>query len=96
MFLVAEQLIDNTMGQEKPEILVVHKQKLEEFLRGLELWEPFLRGELKCALCEATITLDNIGFIIPSGNDIVLCCSKLECVHKMRKPQEVEEREIEG
>lgn len=84
------------MSQEKPEILAVHKQKLEVFLKELELWEPLLKGELKCAVCGATITVDNIGLIIPSGAEIVLCCSNLECIYKMRKSQEVQEvQEIE-
>ena len=78
------------MHSEKPEILAVHKQKLEEFLRELELWEPLLRGELTCVVCGATITIDNIGFIIPSGEDIVFCCSNPHCIYKMRKMQEDE------
>lgn len=84
------------MVQEKSEILAVHKQKLEAFLGELELWEPLLKGELKCAFCGVTITTDNIGLIIPSGKEIVFCCSKLECIDKTRKVQKVEEaREIE-
>jgi hypothetical protein len=66
-------------------ISAVHKQKLEEFLRELELWEPLLRGNLNCAVCRATISIDNIGFIIPSGQDILLCCSNIECIDKIKK-----------
>jgi len=67
------------------EILAVHQQKLEEFLRKLELWEPLTRGELKCHACGVTISLGNIGFIIPSGKEIYLCCSKVECIFKMKE-----------
>jgi hypothetical protein len=76
------------MSSERPEILAVHKLKLEEFLRELELWEPLLKGELKCVVCESTITTDNIGLIIPSGEDIVFCCSKSECIYRIRKLKE--------
>ena len=74
----------------RPEILAVHKQKLEEFLRKLELWEPLSKGQLKCRVCGTTITIDNIGFVIPSGEDILLCCLNVECVYKLEKPLEGE------
>lgn len=69
----------------KIEIAAVHKRKLEEFLRRLELWEPLLRSELHCAMCGTTISVDNIGFIIPSGEEILLCCSSTECIYKMKR-----------
>jgi hypothetical protein len=76
------------MTKEKPEILAVHKQKLEQFLRELELWEPLIKGELKCVVCGTTITIDNIGLIIPSGEDIEFCCSNPDCIYRIRKLQE--------
>jgi hypothetical protein len=69
----------------KDEILAVHKKKLEEFLTKLELWNPLVRGELKCINCGVTITLDNIGLIIPSGDRIVVCCSNAECMFNAKK-----------
>ena len=69
----------------KATIYAVHKRKLEEFLRKLELWEPLTDGKLKCIVCETTITLDNIGFIIPSGDRITLCCSGAECMLRMKE-----------
>lgn len=80
----------------KPEILAVHKQKLEEFLRSLGMWEPLSRGELHCAVCDATISMDNIGFIIPSGEDILFCCSNTECIYRLRKLKGRELEEQEG
>jgi hypothetical protein len=71
----------------RPEILAVHKQKLEEFLRKLGLWAPLLEGQLKCHICGVTISSDNIGFIIPSGNDILFCCSNAECMFKIKDMQ---------
>ena len=71
----------------KPEILAVHRKKLEEFLEKLGLLESLSKGKLKCRLCGATITLDNLGFIIPSGNEIFLCCTRAECVYKLKELQ---------
>ena len=90
------------MPEERPEILAVHKQKLEQFLRGLELWEPLIRGEVKCTVCGETITLDNVGAIVPSGKEVVLCCSKHSCLLKVTgrpsvedEPEEIESKEAE-
>jgi len=66
-------------------IPAVHKQKLEGFLRELELLESLLRGELHCAVCGTTISVDNIGFIIPSGEEILLCCSNIECIRIIKE-----------
>jgi len=67
------------------DIPAVHKQKLEEFLKKLEVWESLLRDELTCSYCGTTISLDNITFIIPSGEDILFCCSNIECIYRIKK-----------
>jgi len=67
------------------EILAVHKQKLEEFLKKLGLWEALVKGELKCHECGATISLDNIGMIIPFGKEIHFCCAKTDCIFRMKE-----------
>jgi len=69
----------------REEILAVHKKKLEEFLRKLDLWNALVKGELKCAVCGKTISLDNIGLIIPSGTEIVVCCANAECIFKAKE-----------
>jgi len=75
----------------KQEILAVHKMNLENFLKKLELWEPLLKGQIKCAICEVPITIENIGFIVPSGEEILLCCSNIECIYKLQAPSELED-----
>jgi hypothetical protein len=69
----------------KPQILAVHKRKLKQFLEKLELLEPLQKGELKCAICGITISFDNIGLIIPSGDKILVCCSGAECMFKAKE-----------
>jgi hypothetical protein len=90
------------MPEEKPEILAVHKQKLEQFLRGLELWEPLIRGKVKCTVCGETVTLNNIGAVVPAGKEVVLCCLKQSCLMKATgrpsvedEPEEIESKEGE-
>ena len=67
----------------KPEILAVHERKLEELLKALELWESFSKGDLKCCICGVIISRGNIGFIIPLENDILVCCSSIDCIYKI-------------
>lgn len=69
----------------KPQIFAVHKRKLKEFLERLELLELLQNGELKCAICDTTISFDNIGLIIPSGDKILVCCSGAECMFKAKE-----------
>ena len=69
----------------KKEILAVHKQKLEELLTKLGLWESLVGGELKCCICGVCLSMENIGFIIPSGEEILLCCSNAECIFKIKE-----------
>jgi len=69
----------------KPEIFAVHERKLKEFLEKLELWEPFSKGELKCANCGVTISRENLAFIIPYGDRILVCCSIPECMDYVEK-----------
>lgn len=68
----------------RKEILAIHKAKLEEFLRELELWEPLAKGELKCFACGNTISADSIGFVVPSKKGILLCCRGAECIFKAK------------
>jgi len=37
-----------------------------------------------------------IGFIIPSGQEIVFCCSNVECIYRIRKMREGEEEKDES
>jgi hypothetical protein len=69
----------------KEEILAVHEEKLEEFLRSIELWDSLVKGELKCVICGVPISVRNIGLIVPSKNKIVVCCSKSECIFKAKE-----------
>jgi len=67
----------------KPELLAVHRAKLEEFIKSLGLWESLSNGELKCVNCGALLSLDNIGLIIPLEN-IQFCCNNSDCILKLK------------
>ena len=70
------------INMKKPEILAVHKRDLKEFLEKLGLWELFSRGELKCRFCNTVIDFHNIGFVFPHENEVLVCCSGIECTYR--------------
>ena len=78
---------------EKKEMLAIHKLKLEEFLKKLELWDSFVKGELRCFICNEAITMENIWLIISHHNEIKLCCNKSECIYKAKEITEDKQSE---
>jgi hypothetical protein len=67
----------------KEKIYAVHDRDLEKFLAGIGLLERINRGEIRCATCEHTITLDNLGFVFPIKNEIEVCCDNPKCYYDM-------------
>lgn len=53
-------------------------------MKGLGFWEPLRKGELKCSVCGNTITIDNLGLIIPSGREVLFCCQGAECMTRIQ------------
>ncbi len=64
------------------QINAVHREKLEEFLRAVDLWNDLLEGKLKCAACGDKLSIESIGLIIPAGDNIEICCVKMDCLCK--------------
>jgi len=65
----------------KISIKALNEIDLETFLRGIGLLDAFASGELACCQCNATIIRDNIGFIFPIHEKILVCCSNAECLY---------------
>jgi hypothetical protein len=67
---------------ERHEIKAVHKNNLEEMLKGLEMLENVKEGRINCKFCGKTITLGNLGCLYPKNNEISFCCNDIECFMK--------------
>ena len=74
-------------AKERKEALAVHRAKLEEFLRALGLLDPLAHGELTCHFCDSRLSLGDIGLILPSGGEVILCCSTPECIAEAHELQ---------
>lgn len=68
----------------KQEIPAVHRMKLKEFVQELGLLDALAKGELKCCMCGRTLSIENLELIIPSNQQILLCCSDPSCVFRIR------------
>lgn len=75
----------------KETIYAVHDRDLEAFLRSIGCLEKIQNEEIKCVECDSVITLENIGFILPSKDKIEICCDNPKCYYKI-----VEERTGQG
>ena len=64
----------------KHKILAVHDANLDEFLRSLELYDALENGELRCNICECQVTRENLGCVYPLGDEIKVCCDRLDCL----------------
>jgi hypothetical protein len=64
-------------------IYAVHDQSLENFLESLGLLDKIKKEEIRCVKCDCTITLENLGFIIPSKAGIEICCDNPKCYYEM-------------
>lgn len=64
-------------------IKAVFEPELEKILRQLGIWDKLQNHELKCSLCGDSITLNNLQYIFPHKNRILVGCGKAMCVEKI-------------
>ena len=67
------------------DIKAVHEQDLDLFLRSLGLLDDFLKGKLRCHFCNDFIDRENFRCVFPLGEQIRICCSKLDCFQKVAR-----------
>jgi len=61
-------------------IRAVHDQDLEELLSSIGVLEEMKKGAYKCDVCGDSITLDNLGAIYPTHDEIHFVCEKGICL----------------
>lgn len=68
---------------ETKKIKAVFEPELEKVLRQLGIWDKLQNNELKCSLCGDLITLENLQYIFPHNNNILVGCGKAVCIEKI-------------
>jgi len=76
-----------------PTIHAVHDDDLEEFLNSIKLLGKFRSGQIKCSLCNETITRENLYSIYPDSGVIKFSCNRPECVIALKTKFEGKEYE---
>ena len=71
-------------------VQAVHDDDLFSLLKSLGFLEKVVNGDCKCAFCEQIITIDNLGSILPRGDEIAFSCDSPECIRKISRLGEVE------
>lgn len=67
------------LDSESYELKVFHEKELDQLLRKLDLLEKMRNGELKCAVCNKTIRLNNFGAVFKKGGKIYVVCEDARC-----------------
>ena len=75
-------------GKKNIEVNAILDRDLETLLQKTNQFEALLQGDLKCVSCETTITIDNIGIIVPIKKGKVLkvefYCEKIDCAEQYK------------
>lgn len=65
---------------------------LVKLLKETKQYNAFVDGELQCAYCGTTITIDNLSIILPiikeGHTTLNFCCDNAVCLAKFRKDHE--------
>jgi len=72
------------MSSDYFDLLVFHETEIEAMLRKLNLLEKVDAGEVKCAICNKTITKENFGGVFKKENKIFVVCDDLKCIGSAR------------
>ena len=67
----------------REKLRAVHDNDLEEFLSSVGVLKKLEGGNYNCLVCNANITLENLGAIYPKDNEINFICDRLSCIDKI-------------
>lgn len=73
-------------GKKKVEVNAILDSEIENLLMNTSQYEDLLKGNIKCASCNTTITSENIGIIMPIEKEsnfiLEFYCEKINCMEK--------------
>jgi hypothetical protein len=65
---------------------------LEEHLKSLNVWDPLIKGSLKCYVCQRPVDLNNFGMVFRDDSGCKITCNKLDCVRTVTTTEETSGR----
>jgi hypothetical protein len=75
------------MVSNRRQMSVVHDRDLDDLIDALGLRSRMYAGELRCAVCNTTITRDNLGGVYAERGQVLALCDSRSCVDE-RTPTE--------
>lgn len=76
-------------GKKSVKINAILDKDIEALLRESQQYESLINGEIKCLCCQTTITVGNIGIILPfkKDNQILLgfYCERIDCTENYKE-----------
>ena len=76
-------------GKKKIIINAMIDSDIEKLLRQTEQFEELLSGGLQCKSCKTTITVDNIGILVPHDKEgktkLDFYCERIDCMEEYKK-----------
>ncbi len=76
-------------GKRKVQLNAILDTEIETLLRQTSQYEALISSNISCKSCNTTITIENIGIIIPkNANDNLVLefyCEKINCMEEYKK-----------
>lgn len=67
------------MSKETITIPAIYEDDIKPVFKKLGLWNKLQNGEIKCAICKATITYENFSAMKKVKDEIQMICDKGTC-----------------
>lgn len=73
------------MSAKQTPISAIHEDDATRLLDLLGLTQAAAEGTLRCQVCNNSLRAADIGAVTSSGDQVVVVCTRLECLHDFRQ-----------
>ena len=78
--------LDLNMEKFMADINAILDKDMERLLKSLGVYDRIKNGEILCAVCGISITLDNLQVLIPNQKDNIIdyVCNNIDCINRIK------------
>lgn len=73
---------------QREKLRAVHDDDLRGFLSSIGVLDQVVAGSCHCAICNAQVTMENLGAVYPEDNKINFVCERHSCLGKANLTEE--------
>ncbi|OYT56583.1 MAG: hypothetical protein B6U76_03265 [Desulfurococcales archaeon ex4484_217_2] len=70
------------MRKEKIPLTAFYDEDMEAIAKKLKLYDDIRFGKMKCFICGAKVTFENLGAFLKTGDGVKVVCDNSECIFK--------------